>query len=150
MTGTRSLNKQTTSKCRRKLNLILSIKVIHFKDLNYHNHSHHPRTMKSSQRSNHHHQYYSHVQIIVVLSTLTVTTVFLPTVSAMTPCGPCERSQCPPLPTSCADGTGLVLDMCECCAMCGRARGQSCSSVQPCDRGLICDFDNICHGKKHQ
>ena len=68
-------------------------------------------------------------------------------VSALTTCDACERSECPMLPERCPSGAGLVLDACECCALCGRTKGQACSPLQPCDRGLICDYDQICHGK---
>ena len=52
---------------------------------------------------------------------------------------PCE---CPKSPPRCSVGVSLVTDGCDCCKMCAKQRGESCTEADTCDfhRGLYCDY----------
>ncbi|OXB55416.1 hypothetical protein ASZ78_011664 [Callipepla squamata] len=52
---------------------------------------------------------------------------------------PCE---CPKSPPRCSIGVSLVTDGCDCCKMCAKQRGESCTEADICDfhRGLYCDY----------
>lgn len=71
-------------------------------------------------------------------SSLTLCMLFLQVL-----CQLCDRPcLCPRPSPQCPKGVPLVLDGCQCCQVCARQRGESCSNMLPCDsqRGLQCDY----------
>uniref|UniRef100_A0A3B4AAB6 Uncharacterized protein n=1 Tax=Periophthalmus magnuspinnatus TaxID=409849 RepID=A0A3B4AAB6_9GOBI len=58
-----------------------------------------------------------------------------------TPC------RCPKNIPKCRAGVPLVLDGCGCCQVCARERGEPCTELNPCDKGLQCDHSTSLPGE---
>ncbi|KAJ0064615.1 hypothetical protein NL108_011361 [Boleophthalmus pectinirostris] len=66
--------------------------------------------------------------------------VLLLWISAQALCQLCRMPcQCPGDIPQCRAGVPLVLDGCGCCQVCARGRGEPCTELNPCGKGLQCD-----------
>ena len=69
--------------------------------------------------------------VLVIVATLATTQALS--------CLPCNKETCPPVP-KCKGG--LTTDVCDCCTVCAKVRGERCGGpfniIGKCDRGLTC------------
>ncbi|XP_055079234.1 WNT1-inducible-signaling pathway protein 2 isoform X2 [Periophthalmus magnuspinnatus] len=74
--------------------------------------------------------------------------VLLLCITAQVLCQLCQTPcRCPKNIPKCRAGVPLVLDGCGCCQVCARERGEPCTELNPCDKGLQCDHSTSLPGE---